>query len=128
MSLDLMAPDLQDGRMLSSSPLTANTTPILAIRLATTDDIADVARLAALDQKPMPSGRVLLGVVDGRTEAAVSVETGHAVANPFAPTADVVALLRHRANRLRGELTVARPSSVLRGLRSGRRRRLTSTA
>jgi hypothetical protein len=113
--------------MLSASPALP-TTPILAIRLATIDDIADVVRLARLDQRPAPSGRVLLGIVDGHVKAAVAVDSGYAVADPFAPTADVVALLRLRASRLRGELARTRPSSVLRAMFRGRRRRATSTA
>jgi hypothetical protein len=128
MSFDLMALNQHPECMLSSSPA-ATTTPILAIRLATADDVADVVRLARLDQKAAPSGRVLLGIVDGSVNAAVAVESGHAVADPFAPTADLVALVRLRASRLRGELApAAGPSSLLRALFQGRRRRVTSTA
>jgi hypothetical protein len=112
----------------STSSPAAVSSPILAIRMATTDDVADVLRLAALDQKPAPSGRVLLGIVDGAVHAAVAVEDDHAVADPFAPTADLVALLRLRAARLRGELATPVGWSALRSLLPGRRRRATSTA
>jgi hypothetical protein len=127
MSFDLMAPNQDPEPMLSSSPA-ATTTPILAIRLATMDDVADVLRVAKLDSKAAPSGRVLLGIVDGAVTAAIGVESGHVVANPFAPTADLVSLLRHRASRLNGELAPSRSSSVMRALFHGRRSRLTSTA
>jgi hypothetical protein len=128
MSFDLMAQNPHIEPMLSSSPASTHS-PIMAIRLATADDVADVIRLARLDQKAAPSGRVLLGIVDGEVHAAAAVETGYAVADPFVPTADLVALLRHRASRLRGELApAAGPSSLLRALFRGRRRRVTSTA
>ena len=74
---------------------------ILAIRPATADDGADVARLAALDSAAVPTGALLLGVVDGRAVAALSVDSGAVVADPFSPTADLVNLLRQRAERLR---------------------------
>lgn len=74
---------------------------ILAIRPATADDSADVARLAALDSAAVPTGALLLGVVDGRAVAALSVDSGAVVADPFSPTADLVNLLRQRAERLR---------------------------
>ncbi len=73
---------------------------ILAIRPATADDDAAVARLAALDSAAVPAGALLLGVVDGLPVAAISVDTGAAIADPFSPTADLVALLRQRAHRL----------------------------
>ncbi len=72
-------------------------TAILALRPAHADDAADVARLAALDSAAPPAGPVLLGVVDGRAVAALSLSSGALVADPFTPTADVVTLLRQRA-------------------------------
>jgi hypothetical protein len=37
---------------------------------------------------------VLLAVVGSEPVAALAVDTGHVVADPFRPTADVVAMLR----------------------------------
>lgn len=73
---------------------------VIAIRPATAEDAATIARLAALDSATVPSGALLLGTVDGRPLAAVSVDTGAAVADPFSPTAELVALLRQRADHL----------------------------
>lgn len=87
---------------------------ILAIRPATADDGADVARLAALDSAATPTGALLLGVVDGLPLAALSVDTGAVVADPFSPTADLVALLRQRAERLH---TTSAPALSRRTLR-----------
>lgn len=64
-------------------------------------DEADVVRwLAQLDDAPMLSGEVLLAVVDGEAVAALSLQDGRVVANPFVRTEDAVALLRLRASHL----------------------------
>ena len=76
-------------------------TPIVAIRPATEDDTSELLRLAGLDSSVVPAGELLLGIVDGELRAAVSVTTGNAIADPFHHTADVIALLRLRASRLR---------------------------
>jgi hypothetical protein len=77
-------------------------TPALAIRNATADDTAAVARLAALDSSSTPGGQLLLGTIDGVPAAAVSLTTGAVVADPFQKTAPLVALLRLRADHLHG--------------------------
>jgi hypothetical protein len=69
----------------------------LTLRLAGPDDAPAVRRLAQLDSSRPPSGRVLLAVVGSDPVAALGVETGAVVADPFLPTADVVALLRRAA-------------------------------
>jgi len=92
---------------------------ILAIRPATADDSADVARLAALDSAAVPTGALLLGIVDGRAVAALSVDSGAVVADPFSPSADLVNLLRQRAERLRVASAPARSRRTLHELLSG---------
>ena len=84
---------------------------ILAIRPATGDDAAALARLAALDSAAIPHGDLLVGSVDGRPLAALSLCTGQVVADPFAYTDELVGLLRQRARRLRdgGVRTPSRP-------------------
>jgi hypothetical protein len=72
-----------------SSPLT--------LRVALPDDEPAVRRLAQLDSSRPPSGRVLLAVVGSEPVAALDVETGAVVADPFRPTADVVEVLRRAA-------------------------------
>lgn len=73
--------------------------PTITIRQATAADVFDVRRLAALDDRPMPRGDVLLAEEAGELRAAISLETGRVVANPFAPTAELVAMLRmHRGH------------------------------
>jgi hypothetical protein len=67
--------------------------PSTTTRLATVDDAAAIARLAALDDAPVPSGTALLGFVDGELAAAKPLERGVTVADPFRRTAELVALL-----------------------------------
>jgi hypothetical protein len=86
-----------------SSTMPAITTlsyePAIAIRRAGDRDRAALRRLAALDSAPEPSGTVLLAEVDGEPWAALSVEDGHAVADPFRKSGGVVSLLRARASQ-----------------------------
>ena len=60
-----------------------------------------VERLAALDSARVPRGEVLLALVDDVPWAALSVDGGGAVADPFRPSAEAVDLLRIRAAQLR---------------------------
>jgi hypothetical protein len=73
----------------------------ITIRFAYPDDAGALRRLAGLDSKPLPSGPLLVAEVSGELWAAVSV-TGEspAIADPFRHTAELVALLRERADRL----------------------------
>jgi hypothetical protein len=75
----------------------------LTIRRAAGADESAVRRLSALDSAFPPTGDVLLGEVDGELWAALSIDTGHAVADPFRPSGDLVDLLQFRADRLAGE-------------------------
>ena len=69
----------------------------VTIRPATaTDDLA-VRRLSALDSAFPPTGDVLLAEVGDELWAALSLDTGHAVADPFRASGDLVELLRFRA-------------------------------
>ncbi len=72
----------------------------LTIRRATAADASAVRRLAALDSAFPPTGDVLLAEMGDELWAALSVDTGAAVADPFHPSRDLVDLLRFRADRL----------------------------
>jgi len=71
-------------------------TPVL-IRPARTIDAADLRRLAALDSARPLTGDVLLAVSGGDVAAAMSLDTGAVIADPFQPTAHLVELLRTAA-------------------------------
>ena len=73
----------------------------VSIRGFSDRDIEAVRLLAALDGKPLPTGGVLVAERAGELVAALPIEGGDALADPFTPTADVVALLRLRARQLR---------------------------
>jgi len=66
----------------------------LAVRRGRPADAAELADLAALDSARALTGDTVVGEVDGRIVAAVSLHDGRVVADPFAPTADVVEVLR----------------------------------
>ena len=74
----------------------------LTIRRATAADAFALRRLAAIDSASPPTGDVLLAEMGEELWAAVSIDTGAAVADPFRPSADLVDLLRFRAERLSG--------------------------
>jgi hypothetical protein len=69
----------------------------LTLRVARPDDAPAVRRLAQLDSSRPPTGPVLLAVVGSEPVAALGVDSGSVVADPFRPTADVVAMLRQAA-------------------------------
>jgi hypothetical protein len=81
------APDDTSG-MTSSS---------LVLRPATAADAADLERLAALDSARPLTGEVVLASVDGELRAALSLDTGRSVADPFHPSLELVPLLRTAA-------------------------------
>jgi hypothetical protein len=72
----------------------------VTIRPAFPDDAAALARLAALDSARLPAGPLLLAEIDGEPWAAIGLDDGRAIADPFRPTAALVDLLRRRRAQL----------------------------
>jgi len=70
------------------------------VRLAASDDMVALGRLAGLDSRPLPAGPHLVAERDGRIDAALSLATGELVADPFRRTAELCDLLRCHAGRL----------------------------
>jgi hypothetical protein len=66
----------------------------LTIRRADTSDAGALVRLAALDSASPPAGDALLAEVGGELWAAVEVDSGAAIADPFRPSGELVDLLR----------------------------------
>jgi hypothetical protein len=66
----------------------------ITVRPYLPDDRHSLERLAALDDRRVPPEPVKLAEVNGRVLAALSDCTGEAVADPFEPTAHLVAMLR----------------------------------
>jgi hypothetical protein len=69
----------------------------VVIRHSAPADLDDLRRLAALDSARSLLGTVLVAESDGEIRAALSVEEGRAIADPFFPSAELVELLRTRA-------------------------------
>jgi len=74
----------------------------LTLRFATPDDAEAIDQLAQLDSRRAPRGPVLVAEVGGELWAALSLDDQHAVADPFRPTGELVALLAARSGQLRG--------------------------
>jgi len=88
------------GRSEPSSFRDADDASVL-IRHAAPTDAREIARLAALDEHSLPLGDRLVGVLGGRVVAALEVDSGAAIADPFVPTEGVVELLGLRAAQVR---------------------------
>ena len=90
---------------------------VVTVRRFSERDIDGIRRLAALDEKPVPIGGVLVAELEGELVAALPLDGGEALADPFTPTEDIVALLELRARQLR-------KAGVPRGSLIGLRKRL----
>jgi hypothetical protein len=66
----------------------------LTIRHADASDTGALIRLAALDSAAPLTGEALLAEVGGELWAAVEVDSGAAIADPFRPSGELVDLLR----------------------------------
>jgi hypothetical protein len=75
----------------------------LTIRFARPDDAATLTRLAELDSSRAPRGAVLVADVGEETWAALSLDDGHAVSDPFHPSAEALWMLTERGRQLRRE-------------------------
>ena len=71
----------------------------VSIRLAQAADMPSLRRVAERDSRPLPIGDMLVAEAQGDVQAALSLQTGEVVADPFRPTAGMVELLRIRARQ-----------------------------
>ena len=98
----------------------------LTIRMAVSADAEALRRLAQLGSAPAPGpAPMLIAQVPAELRAAVPLYGGRAIADPFHPTAELVALLTERtrqlapprrrpARRFRRPARVRRPATALR--------------
>jgi hypothetical protein len=77
-----------------------NTMQNLTVRRSNSADRAGLARLAALDSAQPPRGPALVAEADSRMLAALPMGAGRAIADPFEPTAALVALLELRRSQI----------------------------
>ena len=72
-------------------------TTALTIRRADLADLAALDRLATLDSATAPAGDVLVAEVAGELWAALEIDSGAVIADPFRPSGELVELLRLHA-------------------------------
>ena len=91
----------------------------ITVRRAVATDRSELERLAALDSANAPRGPALIAEADSRMLAALPLGSGRPIADPFEPTAGIVALLQLRAEQLSMDRPEPRGwSERLRSLRS----------
>ncbi len=66
----------------------------VTIRPSSDGDSAELTRLATIDSAAVPDGPLVVAEVDGQLRAALAIEDGDVIADPFAPSLKIVALLR----------------------------------
>jgi hypothetical protein len=72
----------------------------LSIRMAVPEDGSALRRLAQLDgRRPLEVSLLLVAEVDGEVLAALPLDGGEAIADPFRRTATLVAMLKMRAGQ-----------------------------
>jgi hypothetical protein len=76
--------------------------PAAVVRFARPDEAGTLRRLAQLDDAPELAGEVLVATIGADVVAAISLDGGRVVANPFVLTSDAVELLRRSATALAG--------------------------
>jgi hypothetical protein len=81
---------------VQSVPVGADVT----LRYARDEDTEALAALADLDSSRAPQGAVIVAEADGELWAAVSLDDGHAIANPFRPSGELTFRLAERAREL----------------------------
>jgi hypothetical protein len=77
-------------------------TPVtrVTLRYASAADSERLAHLAALDSADTPRGAALVAEVDGRLRAALPLDGGRPIADPFHRGLELIELLRVRAHQL----------------------------
>lgn len=75
----------------------------IVIRPSRPEDERALERLAGLDSASVPALPLLLAEADGALRAALSLQDGVVIADPFHRTAPLVALLVARSQQLQGE-------------------------
>ena len=97
----------------------------LTIRMAVPADVPALKQLAQLDSAPPPEPvAMLVADVGGDLHAALSLDGGPAIANPFQRTAEHVAMLAARVSQLQTPM----PRTATRRLRSIRTARMAAAS
>ncbi len=89
-------------RYRSAKPGAPSNPKVVALRQAQADDARALKILAELDEEPELCGTTLLALIDGEAVAAISLDDGRMVSNPFVATSDTVSLLKLHVRHLLG--------------------------
>jgi hypothetical protein len=100
--LDSLRRSAADWRRHAPTRLGVIESSDVELRLCRVGDDPDLERLAKLDGRPLPSGRLIVAVVGRRIVAALPLNGGAPVADPFARTEHLLPLLELRAAQIRG--------------------------
>jgi hypothetical protein len=73
--------------------ITETLSEAIIIRSARAADEDAVRRVAQRDSRAVPDGDLLIAVVDGEVQAAIALESGDVIADPFRRTAELVRML-----------------------------------
>ena len=92
----------------------------VTVRRSASGDESALARLAALDSASPPRGPALIAEADSRLLVALPLGAGRPIADPFEPTAELVALLELRRTQIVSADGVTPRASRLRSLLRGR--------
>jgi hypothetical protein len=90
----------------------------VSVRRSVSGDESALARLASLDSASPPRGPALIAEADSRMLAALPLGSGRAIADPFEPTAELVALLELRRDQIASAQNAPRRPGRLRALRA----------
>jgi hypothetical protein len=93
------APTALHGSPVSAASLESPVTRV-TLRFAAAADADRLRRLAELDSAAPPSGPALVAEIDGRLRAALPLDGGPAISDPFHRGVELVELLRLRALQL----------------------------
>ncbi|MDQ3573269.1 MAG: hypothetical protein M3383_10500 [Actinomycetota bacterium] len=69
----------------------------IVIRVSGPEDLPRIASVAGLDSAQVPAGPMLVASVGGQIRAAISLEDGAVIADPFHRTSELVDMLRIRS-------------------------------
>jgi hypothetical protein len=87
----------------ATAPHVTSELDAIELRLGRPDDTPALAKLAALEERPLPIGRFLLAEIEGCILAALPLSGGRPLRDPFEPTAHLLRLLELRAAQLTGQ-------------------------
>jgi hypothetical protein len=73
--------------------ITETLSEAIIIRPARATDEGAVRRVAQRDSRAVPDGDLLIAVVDGEVQAAIALDSGDVIADPFRRTEELVRML-----------------------------------